>query len=353
MKLTDFDYTLPPELIAQVPLEKRDQSRLLVVHRDTGKLEHRIFHELPQLLSENTVLVRNNTKVFKARLFGYFMPREQNVSEVFLLEKVGHNIWRCLTHPGRKFFPGKVITFAPADTNVNLAEPLQARVNSIKEDGCRIMEFSDEVEPLLDIYGHVPLPPYIKTEANLERYQTVYARETGSVAAPTAGLHFTPAVFDALEKKGIEVDEVTLHVGQGTFQPVKVERIEDHEMHHELFSLSKETADRLNQAKKTGKKILAVGTTTNRVLETCTQQSTVDRQPSTLHPQSGYTNLFIYPGYDFKFVDQLLTNFHLPKSTLLMLVSAFAGRELIFKAYEEAIKEKYRFFSFGDAMLIL
>lgn len=353
MLLSEFDYHLPPELVAQIPLLERDQSRLLVVHRRTGQLEHRYFYDLPEILDPQTTLVRNNTKVFKARLFGFFMPKEQNLSEVFLLEKVGLNIWRCLTHPGRKFYPGKVITFTPLqDKNASQPEPLQARVNSIKDDGCRILEFNQAVEPLLDVYGHVPLPPYIKTESDLERYQTVYAKETGSVAAPTAGLHFTPAVFTSLEAKKIEVAEVTLHVGQGTFQPVKTDAIEEHVMHHELFSLTKETAEQLNQAKETGKKILAVGTTTTRVLEACASVERTDHAVS-LQPQSGYTNLFIYPGYKFKFVDVLLTNFHLPKSTLLMLVCAFASKELTMQAYEEAIREKYRFYSFGDAMLII
>ncbi len=359
MLLSEFDYHLPQELIAQEAIEPRDASRLMVIHRDTGKIEHRIFRELPEILDANTFLVRNNTKVFRARLFGKFSPKEDNRSEIFLLKKTGQCLWQCMVSPGRKFFPGKVlqlISTVPTKSNVT------ATVVTILPDGTRTLRFSEEIEPYLETYGHVPLPPYIKEEAPLERYQTVYAKEEGSVAAPTAGLHFTPGVFRSLEKKGIESAEVTLHVGRGTFEPVKVSRVEDHVMHHEIYHLDEAAAKAINAAKAEGKKILAVGTTSVRTLETCALTPNPSppggeggRRPGEgfIQAQAGHTNLFITPGYEFKCVDLLLTNFHLPKSTLLMLVSALMGKDLMFRAYDEAIKEKYRFFSFGDAMLIL
>ncbi len=358
MLLTEFDYDLPPELIAQTPLAKRDESRLLVLSRSTGAIEHYHFYDLPDILSSDTVIVLNNTKVFRARLFGHFYEGEKS-SEVFLLKKVGIDLWQCLCHPGRKFFPGKTIRFLPNTNNTSAHRTLHEKadrkltgtVKSILEDGSRVIQFDQDVSPLLEYYGHTPLPPYIKTESSLERYQTVYAKESGSVAAPTAGLHFTREVLEKLGKKGVEKAEITLHVGAGTFQPVKVEEVEKHVMHYENYTFSPETAEKLNRSKQTGKKILAVGTTSTRVLESCVSLDA--RSKISFHAQSGHTNLFIYPGYTFTAVDHLLTNFHLPKSTLLMLVSAFAGKELIMKAYDEAIKKQYRFFSFGDAMLIL
>ncbi len=342
--LSEFDYHLPQELIAQEAIEPRDASRLMVIHRDSGKIEHRIFRELPEILGAETFLVRNNTKVFRARLFGKFSPKEDNRSEIFLLKKTGQCLWQCMVSPGRKFFPGKVlqlISTVPTKSNVT------ATVVTILPDGTRTLRFNEEIEPYLETYGHVPLPPYIKEEAPLERYQTVYAKEEGSVAAPTAGPHSTPEVFRALEKKGIASAEVTLHVGRGTFEPVKVSRVEDHVMHHEIYHVDEAAAKAINAARKAGKKIMAVGTTSVRTLETCADGKGM------VKAQAGHTNLFITPGYQFKCVDLLLTNFHLPKSTLLMLVSALMGKDLMFRAYEEAIKEKYRFFSFGDAMLIV
>jgi S-adenosylmethionine:tRNA ribosyltransferase-isomerase len=348
MNVSEFDYHLPKVLIAQDPIEKRDHSRLLIVERKTNSFRDAFFYDLPALLPDKTVIVLNNTKVFKARLYGKFQSDERE-SEVFLLKKVGTNLWQCLTNPGKKFHPHKVMTFSPAiQNNAKQENILQAEVLNIQSDGSRLLQFNQEVEPLLDRYGHVPLPPYIKQEIHsLDRYQTIYAKLTGSVAAPTAGLHFTPEIFEALKKKNIEIAELTLHVGEGTFQPVKVEEVEQHTMHNETFTLSKETAEFLNRKKEEGYKILSVGTTTTRVLEHCTHEQGI------LTPESGHTNLFIYPGYKFKFVDMLLTNFHLPKSTLLMLVSAFAGKELVMKAYQHAIEEQYRFYSFGDAMLIM
>ena len=348
MKVSEFDYYLPKELIAQDPIEKRDHSRLLIVERKNNSFRDSFFYDLPALLPDKTVIVLNNTKVFKARLYGKF-PSDEKESEVFLLKKVGTNLWQCLTNPGKKFHPHKLMTFSPVvQNNAKNEVLLQAEVLNIQDDGSRLLQFNQEVEPLLDLYGHVPLPPYIKQEINsLDRYQTVYAKLTGSVAAPTAGLHFTQEIFEALKKKNIEIAELTLHVGEGTFQPVKVEEIEKHAMHNETFTLSKETAKFLNRKKEEGYKILSVGTTTTRVLEHCSNEK------GNLVPESGHTNLFIYPGYKFKFIDMLLTNFHLPKSTLLMLVSAFAGKELPMKAYEHAIEQQYRFYSFGDAMLIV
>lgn len=384
MLLSEFDYHLPQELIAQEAIEPRDAARLMVIHRDTGRIEHHIFRDLPEILDPNTFLVRNNTKVFRARLFGKFSPKEDSRSELFLLKKTGQCLWQCMVSPGRKFFPGKVLQLA-LNTELRITNnqsvpksakssssslrnskfeipPLTATVVTILPDGTRTLRFNEEIEPYLETYGHVPLPPYIKEEAPLERYQTVYAKEEGSVAAPTAGLHFTPEVFRALEKKGIGSAEVTLHVGRGTFEPVKVSRVEDHVMHHEIYHLDEAAAKAINAAKAEGKKILAVGTTSVRTLETCALTPNPSppggeggRRPGEgfIQAQAGHTNLFITPGYQFKCVDLLLTNFHLPKSTLLMLVSAFMGKDLMFKAYDEAIKEKYRFFSFGDAMLIL
>jgi S-adenosylmethionine:tRNA ribosyltransferase-isomerase len=341
MKTADFDFDLPPELIAQNPVVPRDQSRLLHLNRKNQSMEHRHFFDLPDLLRESDVLVLNDTKVVPARLFGTIPESGIGKVEVLLLNEPVEGRQRVMARPGKKFKLSRTVVFD---------DQLQAVVEEVEEDGCRLLKFNCDAAHLqmhLDRIGHAPIPPYIKqSTATREQYQTVYARDPGSSAAPTAGLHFTPEVFFKLEEKGVSVEKVTLHVGRGTFQDVKDDRLEDHVMHSEPFELTSEVAMRLNAAKLEGRRIIAVGTTSVRVLESCSNK---DGQ---LVPQISDTQIFIYPGYHWKYVDVLVTNFHLPKSTLLMLVSSFAGKDFVLNAYEEAIRENYRFFSFGDCMLI-
>ncbi len=340
MKVTDFDYNLPEELIAQHPVEPRDTSRLLLLDKETGEIEHKEhFYDLLDQLNEGDVLVFNDTKVIPARLFGHREGSGGKV-EVLLLTPSGENRWECLVKPGKKCPIGQVIVFD---------ERLSCTVIDKTDFGGRIVEFTctgvfDEV--IQDI-GEMPLPPYIHEKLeDQDRYQTVYAKEKGSAAAPTAGLHFTPELLKKIQAKGVTLEFVTLHVGLGTFRPVSVETIETHQMHSEFYVVHQDTADRINSAKAQGRRIIAVGTTSVRTLESASTDEGV------LEAKSGWTQIFIYPGYIFKLVDALVTNFHLPQSTLLMLISALAGREHCLAAYEEAVKEKYRFFSFGDAMFI-
>ena len=340
MKKSDFYFDLPEELIAQTPLEKRDSSRMLHLDRQTGEIEHRHFYELPEYLRKGDCLVLNDTRVLPARLLG--CRSSGGGVELVLLRDLGEGRWECLSRPGRKTKPGTELSFGDGE--------LTATVEAVAEGGNRIVRFHYDgiFLEVLERLGKMPLPPYIKEELqDAERYQTVYSRELGSAAAPTAGLHFTPELLDEIAKKGVKICYVTLHVGLGTFRPVKEDEIEDHEMHSEFCVVSPETADTVNTVKKSGGRVIAVGTTSCRTLESFTDED------GTLRPGSRWTNIFIYPGYRFKCIDALITNFHLPESTLIMLVSALAGRENILRAYETAVKERYRFFSFGDAMLIL
>lgn len=339
MKTSDFYYDLPERLIAQTPLEKRDNSKMLVF--DGENIEHKHFYNLVDYLGENDVLVMNRSKVIPARLYGKRVGKEE-VVEILLLKKLSVTSYECLVKPGKKFTVGTKLVFG---------DSLFASVINITSGGERIIEFTvpigSTLEAEIDKVGEMPLPPYIKEKLKQkDRYQTVYAKEEGSSAAPTAGLHFTPELLEKLKDKGVQIEEVVLHVGLGTFRPVKVEDVTKHEMHTEDYQVSKEVADRLNKAKKEGKRIVAVGTTSVRTLETA---STLGGE---LKAGCGATNIFIYPPYKFKFVDALITNFHLPESTLLMLVSALMGKENCFKCYKEAIKNEYRFFSFGDSMFI-
>jgi len=336
MNLSDFDYHLPKELIAQKPIEPRDHSKLMVLNRESGSWEHHKFFELPELLDPNSVVVFNESKVIPARLR---FPLGNGMGEILLIKPTTDNTWECMVRPGAKFEPG---------TNIEIDDDISCEVKETTSHGLRVIEFkTDDFNAYLKAHGQTPLPPYIKEAIDdPDKYQTIYAKEEGSVAATTAGFHFTDEVFENLKRKGIETHFITLHVGLGTFQPVKTEKIEEHQMHSESFELTAETAEKLNEAKQAGKKIVAVGTTSIRVLESCTDDD------GNLVPQSGETDIFIMPGYQWKFVDELITNFHVPKSTLLMLVSAMAGRLLILDAYEEAKKEGYRFFSFGDSMYI-
>ena len=336
MKLSDFDYHLPKEIIAQRPLKERDQSRLMVLDREKQTIEHHKFFELPELLDPNSVLVLNESKVIPARL--RFKMGNAN-AEILLVKPIRDDVWECMVRPGPKFEP---------KTEAQIDPECSFHVKDITPHGLRVIHFyCDDFKKYIKKHGITPTPPYIKEEVeDSDIYQTVYAKNEGSVAAPTAGFHFTDRVFNDLKEKGIETEFITLHVGMGTFQPVKVEDITKHQMHAEWFTLPDDVADRLNQAKKDGKKIVAVGTTSVRVLEACSNSD------GKLTPYSGETDIFIYPGYKWKFVDQIITNLHVPKSTLLMLVMSFADRGLILKAYEEAKKEGYRFFSFGDSMLI-
>lgn len=339
MKTHDFWYDLPEELIAQTPLEKRDSSRLLVLSKDSGNTQHKTFFNIIDHLRAGDCLVMNDSRVLQARLLGH-RPTGGAV-ELLLLRDLGDKKWECLVKPGRKMQIGQSVIFGNGE--------LTATVTDICEDGNRIVTFSYEgiFLEVLERLGKMPLPPYIKAELqDQERYQTVYSREVGSAAAPTAGLHFTRELLDAIRQKGIKTAFVTLHVGLGTFRPVKAEDIGQHHMHSELCMLSQETADILNETRKNGGRIVCVGTTSCRTLE-----SLVDEN-GYFTPSSKWTDIFIYPGYKFKAMDALITNFHLPESTLVMLVSAFAGRENILNAYNEAVNAKYRFFSFGDAMFI-
>lgn len=339
VKVSDFKYNLPEELIAQTPIEKRDTSRLMVLNKSKKTIEHKIFRDILDYLEPGDVLVRNNTKVLPARLYG---KKETGANvEFLLLNNIEGDIWECIVRPGNKLHVG---------TNVIFGEKLlKAKILEIMPGGTRKVEFEYQgiFNEILDQIGLMPLPPYIHEELKeKDRYQTVYAKYDGSAAAPTAGLHFTPELLEKIKEKGVEIANVTLHVGIGTFRPVKEETVENHQMHSEHFYIKQEDADKINKAKKNGKKVIAVGTTSCRVLES------IANEKGEVQATEGDTQIFIYPGYKFKCLDALITNFHLPESTLLMLVSALAGREYIMEAYEEAVKEKYRFFSFGDAMFI-
>jgi S-adenosylmethionine:tRNA ribosyltransferase-isomerase len=339
MKTDDFDYYLPESLIAQHPAEKRDHARLLVLNKETGETEDKYFYDIIDYLKPGDVLVMNDTRVIPARLFGHREDKEESI-EVFLLLNIEGKTWECLVRPGKKMKIG---------TKVIFSEELSGEVKDIKEDGNRIIEFCYEgiFNEILDRLGNVPLPPYIKEELKEpEEYQTVYSKNPGSVAAPTAGLHFTKELLDKIEAKGIELAYLTLNVGLGTFRPVSVEDITDHKMHSEFYTISKETADIINNAHKKGNKVIATGTTSIRTLES------VYKKNGKIQEDSGWTDIFIYPGFEFEVVDAMITNFHLPKSTLVMLVSAFASKDIILNAYEHAVNNKYRFFSFGDAMYI-
>jgi len=365
MQKSDFNFSLPAELIAQKPLKSREQSRLLCMDRYSGAINHRHFYDLPDLLNEGDCLVLNDSRVLPARLYGRL--ETGGVVEIVLLSEVFeivHNtygirqtyqrglnpgfdgvsyvLWECLTKPGKKTKPGAKMIFGNGE--------LTAKVRETSSNGTRLIEFNfrGDFLVILEKLGKMPLPPYIHEELeDAERYQTVYSKQLGSVAAPTAGLHFTKELLEQIKSKGIDIQYITLHVGLGTFRPVKTENIEDHDMHTEEFIISKETAAAVNRTKENGGRVIAVGTTSCRVLESCTDKS------GTLHEKWGFTDIFIYPGYKFKCIDGLITNFHLPESTLIMLVSALAGRESTLNAYKEAIRERYRFYSFGDAMFIL
>lgn len=339
MKTDDFDYYLPEELIAQHPAEKRDHARLLVLDKQTGEKEDKFFYDIIDYLNPGDVLVMNDTRVIPARLFGHRVDKEESI-EVFLLHNIEGKTWECLVRPGKKMKIGTKIIFS---------EELSAEVRDIKEDGNRIIEFFYEgiFNEILDKLGNMPLPPYIKEELDEpEEYQTVYSKNPGSVAAPTAGLHFTKELLKQIEKKGIKLAYLTLNVGLGTFRPVSVDDVNDHKMHSEFYSISQETADIINEAHSNGKRVIATGTTTIRTLET------VYKNKDEITKDSGWTDIFIYPGFEYKVVDALITNFHLPKSTLVMLVAAFTSQDMILDTYNYAVKEKYRFFSFGDAMFI-
>lgn len=341
MNLKDFWYDLPERLIAQNPLEKRDMSRLLVVDRKKDAFEHRLFKDLPEYLEPGDCIVINNTRVIPARLLGE-KENSGGKIEFVLLKRIDQDVWEVILKPGRRAKPGARFVFGNGI--------LKAEILEIVEEGNRIVKFYYDgvFEEVLDKVGIVPLPPYIHaTLEDKERYQTVYSKINGSAAAPTAGLHFTPELFEVLKQKGIKVAEVTLHVGLGTFRPVKTQNIQEHHMHKEYYSIGPEACAVINETKEKGKRVVAVGTTSVRVLET------VYGENGRISPASGETDIFIYPGYKFKMVDALITNFHLPESTLIMLVSAFAGKDRIMEAYKEAISKEYRFFSFGDAMLIL
>ena len=342
MKTSDFYYDLPQELIAQDPLEDRSSSRLLCLDRSSGSCQHEYFHDLPGHLCAGDCLVLNNTKVIPARLYGTKKDTGASI-EVLLLKRKDAGTWETLVKPGKKCRPGAQLVFGEEGL-------LQAEVLDVLEDGNRLIRFTYEgiFEEVLDRLGEMPLPPYITHKLkDRNRYQTVYAKYDGSAAAPTAGLHFTGPLLQEIQNMGVKIAPVTLHVGLGTFRPVKVDDVETHHMHSEYYEITEETAETVNRTKKDGGRVICVGTTSCRTLETAAGEDGV------LHAGSGWTDIFIYPGYRFKIMDGLITNFHLPESTLLMLVSAFAGKEHIMKAYEEAIHERYRFFSFGDAMLIL
>ena len=340
MKTSDFYYDLPKELIAQDPLEDRSSSRLLVLHRKSGRVEHRVFTDIVEYLKPGDCLVRNNTKVIPARLYGTRVDTGATI-ELLLLKRMENDVWETLVKPGKKARQGVVISFGDGI--------LTGEIIDVKEDGNRLIQFRYEgiFEEILDQLGQMPLPPYIThTLKDKNRYQTVYAKYEGSAAAPTAGLHFTKELLDKLSQKGIIIANVTLHVGLGTFRPVKVENIQEHHMHSELFVVTEEEAAKINAARAAGGRIICVGTTSLRTLESTTDENGI------VHADSRETDIFIYPGYKFKAADCLITNFHLPESTLLMLVSALAGRDNILNAYKTAVNEKYRFFSFGDAMFI-
>lgn len=340
MNVKDYDYDLPEELIAQDPLEDRSSSRLMVLDRQTGDVEHRHFTDILEYLHPGDCLVINNTKVIPERLFGVKEDTQAKI-EVLLLKRKENDIWETLVKPGKKAKPGTKLVFGDG--------LLTAEVVDVVEEGNRLIQFHYDgiFEEILDQLGQMPLPPYITHQLkDKNRYQTVYAKYDGSAAAPTAGLHFTKELLQKVKDMGVDIAEVTLHVGLGTFRPVKVENVLDHHMHSEFYMVSQEAADKINRAKESGHRVIAVGTTSTRTLEAAADEN------GRLHETSGWTEIFIYPGYQFKVIDALITNFHLPQSTLVMLVSALAGREHVLHAYEIAVKERYRFFSFGDAMLI-
>ena len=340
MKTSDFYYDLPHELIAQTPLKERQKSRMMILDKNSGKIEHKIFENIVDYINKGDTIVLNDTKVLPARLFGHREGKKEAI-EVLLLKQKEGNIWQTLVKPGRKLKIGTKIIF---DENL-----LSANVIDILEDGQRVIEFSYKgiFNEILDKLGTMPLPPYITEKLeDKDRYQTVYCKNLGSAAAPTAGLHFTKEILKKLEQKGVNIVYVTLHVGLGTFRPVKVDDVEEHKMHSEYFIIDKNACDVINETKKRGNRVIAVGTTSCRVLESATNDQGI------IYPQAKETDIFIYPGYKFKMLDALITNFHLPESTLIMLVSALAGKENIMKAYNIAVKEKYRFFSFGDCMFI-
>lgn len=354
LKLSDFYYDLPQELIAQDPLEDRSSSRLMHIDRKTGKYEHKVFTDVLDYLNPGDCLVINNTKVIPARLFGVREKKQTEGEhagetvlttgkiEILLLKRRENDIWETLVKPGKKCKPGTILNFGNGK--------LRAEVLEVVEDGNRLIQFcyNGIFEEILDELGQMPLPPYITHELkDKNRYQTVYAKHEGSAAAPTAGLHFTTELLEQIRKKGIEIANVTLHVGLGTFRPVKVENVLEHHMHSEYYIITEEEAEKINRAKENGHRVISVGTTSCRALESAAAED------GHINPVSGWTDIFIYPGYQFKVIDGLITNFHLPESTLLMLVSAFAGKDHIMAAYEEAVREKYRFFSFGDAMILI
>lgn len=346
MKISEFDYVLPENLIAQMPADKRENSKMLVLNKSEQTIEHKHFFDIVDYIDENSILVLNNTKVLPARLYG---TKETGAKiEIFLLESKENHNWSCLIKPSKRVKPDNIIT---------VSEELKVRpIKRLEDDGEWLVEllYDGDLFEILHKVGNIPLPPYIERKLkseelkqfDMERYQTVYAKDEGSVAAPTAGLHFTKDILQKLQKKGVEIAYVTLNVGLGTFRPVKCDNILDHKMHSETFEISEEAANKINEAKKNGKKLIAVGTTTVRTLETAYQKY------GCIKACYDHSELFIYPPYEFKVIDKLITNFHLPKSTLLMLVSALAGKEFIFKAYEEAVKNEYRFFSYGDCMFI-
>lgn len=339
MRKEDFYFDLPEELIAQDPLEDRSSSRLLVLDKETGKTEHHVFKEIVDYLEEGDCLVLNDTKVLPARLIGAKVGTDAKI-EVLLLKRKENDVWETLVKPGKKAKPGAKISFGDG--------LLVGEVVDIVEEGNRLIQFQYDgiFEEVLDQLGEMPLPPYITHHLeDKNRYQTVYATHTGSAAAPTAGLHFTPELLQQIEKKGVKIARVTLHVGLGTFRPVKVENILEHHMHSEFYQIEEEAAQTINEAKDSGHRVICVGTTSCRTIESAAENGR-------LRATSGWTDIFIYPGYEFKILDCLITNFHLPESTLIMLVSALAGREHVLDAYAEAVKERYRFFSFGDAMFI-
>lgn len=339
MRTEDFDYNLPEELIAQHPADKRDFSKLMVVDRKTGKREDKHFYDIIDYLNEGDLLVMNDTRVIPARLFGHREGKEEKI-EVFLLENIEDDKWEVLVKPGKKMKIGTKCIFS---------DELSLEVIDIKEDGNRVVEFFYDgiFQEILDRLGNMPLPPYIKEKLkDKERYQTVYSKNPGSVAAPTAGLHFTKELLKKIEEKGVKLAYITLNVGLGTFRPVKVDDVKNHKMHSEFYQISKETADLINETKKNNKRIISTGTTTTRTLES------VYKKNGQIKEDSGWTDIFIYPGFEFNVIDCQITNFHLPKSTLIMLVSALASKEIILDAYKDAVDKKYRFFSFGDAMFL-
>lgn len=340
MKTSDFYYDLPEELIAQDPLEDRSSSRLLVLDKKTGKTEHHVFREITDYLNPGDCLVLNDTKVIPARLIGVKEETGAKI-EVLLLKRGADDVWETLVKPGKKARPGARISFGDG--------LLVGEVMEVVEEGNRLIHFEYDgiFEEILDQLGQMPLPPYITHQLqDKDRYNTVYAAHSGSAAAPTAGLHFTPELLKEIEEKGVDIARVTLHVGLGTFRPVKVDDVENHHMHSEFYMIDEEAAEKINRAKENGRKVICVGATSCRTIESAADEN------GKLKACSGWTEIFIYPGYQFKVLDELITNFHLPESTLVMLVSALAGREHVLAAYEEAVKERYRFFSFGDAMFI-